>query len=127
MARMYETKQELREDFEKRTDPQGAPEDIAALLMHSPFLSGLLGVKSGISILRDYTSGDKEFPSKVHEEVTDRIMGGMDERMTAFELELFNMIVDLSWEVNICECDHCKKMEAEANAADAMRQNASNN
>jgi hypothetical protein len=126
MARVFDSKQELREDLEKRTDPEGAPEDIVPTLMHSPFFAGLLSVRSGISILKDYVDSDREFPSERHKEITQRVMSGMGERMTAFEIELTNAIVELSWEVNNCECDHCKKMAAEAKA-EAIRANAKNN
>lgn len=125
MERAYKSKQELREDLESRTSPDGTLEDVTPL-MHSPFLAGLLGVRSGISLLQGYMVGKQDFPNERHREITDRILAGMSERMTAFELELLNAIVELSWEVNICECDHCKRLEAEQ-AAQALRDNAKNN
>lgn len=118
MRKVFNSKQELREEFERVTDPERPMPEQFGTIMSSAFIGGLLGVRSSLSILKSYTTANDEFPSEVHKEITHRVMSGMGERMTAFELELMNVMVDLAWEINNCECDHCVKTAAEAEVND---------
>lgn len=124
--RIYESKQEVREAIELRTDPETPLLEQADTIMSSALLGGLLGVRNGLKILKHYTTDNDEFPTEEHKLKTQRVMSGMGERMTAFELELMNVLVDLIWEINNCECDWCIQKAAEREI-DEMRRNASNN
>ena len=115
----YRDKQQLREDYESATNPKD-PAMAAALT--SPLMAALVAVRSGINLMRHYTDTEgHNFPSEEHREITKRIMAGMGERMTAFELELLNAAIDLAWEINECTCDHCKQVDLEIEAEDRAR------
>lgn len=124
--RLYESKQEVREAIERRTDPDRPLLEQTDTIMSSALLGGMLGVRNGLKVLKHYTTDNDEFPSEEHKLKIQRVMSGMGERMTAFELELLNVLVDLVWEINNCECDWCIQRAAEQEV-EAMRRNASNN
>lgn len=110
----YTTKQQLREDLERRTDPERSLPEQAETILMSVMLGGCIGVRNGLKILREsYTQEADDFPCEEHKELTHRVSAGMRERMIAFEAELMNMLVELAWEVHECECDFCKETDAQ--------------
>lgn len=115
----YKDKQKLREDYEKATDPK---DPVLAASLASPLMASLMAVRSGINLMRHYTDADgHDFPNEEHREITRRMMAGVGERMTAFELELLKAIVDLVWEINECNCEHCLQVDAEMEAEERAR------
>jgi hypothetical protein len=118
MHKVFNSKQELREEFERVTDPERPLPEQFGTIMSSAFIGGLLGVRNSLSLLKSYTTDNDDFPSEQHKLITHRAMSGMSERMTAFELELLNAMVDVAWEINNCECKHCIKTAAEADVND---------
>lgn len=121
MKKMFNSKQELREDLERRTDPESPIPDQLEGIMASAMAGGLIGLRNSLSLLKRYTTDNHDFPCEEHKEFTHRIMSGMKERMVAFELEMINVLVDLAWEVHECDCEHCKLTEAELDSADKVR------
>lgn len=121
MKKHFDNKQQMREDLERRTDPESPLPDQLDGIMSSAMAGGLIGLRNSLSLLRRYTTDNHDFPCEEHQEFTHRIMSGMKERMTAFELEVINVLVDLAWEVHECDCDHCKQLESEIDAADKVR------
>lgn len=121
MKKHFDSKQQMREDFERRTDPNGPLDDQLDGILSSAMAAGLIGVRNGLSLLKRYTGDEHDFPCEEHKEFTRKVMDGMKERMIAFELELINVLVDLAWEVHECECDHCRQMDSELDAVDKAR------
>lgn len=118
MSKAYQTKQECREDLERVTNPDQPLLEQAALMTMAPLWGALLAMRNALRVLKGYTGDDHDFPCEEHRAIALSLLDGMPERMTAFELEVMNVLTDLAWEVNECECDHCMKVQAEADVED---------
>jgi hypothetical protein len=118
MGRLYNSKQQIRKELERRTDPDSPQMEQIILAMASELIAGHISIRNGIRGILSMTADNEDFPSQLHKDIVDRITSGMKERMVAFELELLGVIVDIIWEIDNCQCDWCAAREAEIKAAD---------
>lgn len=119
--KFFDSKNDMRAEFESKTDPERPIMEQAESISSSTLLASTIGVRNGLKMLKDYLALDTA--SEKHDEIRRRTVGHLSERMTAFELELINAIVDLSWELHECGCDKCVQIEA-AMDIDAQMRNA---